>query len=93
MRSFSLYVLNIYNTAFVIVLFGLFYTNIGTIDLTIDIMTMLSLLSVVPLTYFYSERIFTVETSREKVLILEEETGEIRNKVDALLLIKSLDGG
>jgi len=73
---------------FVIVLFGLFYTNIGTIDLTIDIMTMLSLLSVVPLTYFIQKEYLQLKQAERKVLILEEETGEIRNKVDALLVNK-----
>lgn len=73
---------------FVVVLFGLFYTNIGTIDMTIDIMTMISLFSVVPLTYFLQREYLELKQAEKKVLILEEETEEIHSKVDALLLNK-----
>lgn len=51
-------------------------------------MTMLSLLSVVPLTYFIQKEYLQLKQAERKVLILEEETGEIRNKVDALLVNK-----
>ena len=75
-------------TLFVVVLFGLFYTNIGTIDLTIDIMAMLSLFSIIPLTYFLQKEYLQLKQAERKVLILEEETGDIKSKVDALLLNK-----
>lgn len=73
---------------FVIVLLGLFSPNIGSIDLTIDIVTMVSLFSVVPLTYFLQKEYLQLKQAEKKVLILEEQSRELKNKVDEVLMNK-----
>jgi len=73
---------------FALTLVGLFMPNVGSIDLTIDLITMIALLSVVPITYFLQREYLQLKQAEKKVLILEEETNEIKNKVDALLLNK-----
>ena len=70
---------------FVIVLLGLFAPNIGSIDLTIDIITMISLFSVVPLTYFLQKEYLRLKQSENKVLVLEEERQKLENTVDEVL--------
>ena len=73
---------------FALTLVGLFMPNVGSIDLTIDLITMIALLSVVPITYFLQREYLQLKQAEKKVLILEEETNEIKNKVDALLVNK-----
>lgn len=73
---------------FVLVLMGLFAPNIGSIDFTVDIITIVSLFSVVPLTYFLQKEYLSLKQSEKKVLILEEEKKQGTNKVDEILLNK-----
>ncbi len=70
---------------FVTTLVGLFAPNIGSIDVTLDLITVLSLFSVVPVTYFLQKEYLHLRQQEKKVLILEEETSELRNKVDEVL--------
>ena len=74
--------------AFTITLLGLFAPNIGSIDTTIDIITMLSLFSVVPLTYFLQKEYLRLKENEKKVLILDDEKRILKNKVDEVLLNK-----
>lgn len=74
--------------AFTITLLGLFIPNVGSIDTTIDIITMLSLFSVVPLTYFLQKEYLRLKENEKKVLILDDERKMLRNKVDEVLLNK-----
>lgn len=74
--------------SFTITLLGLFAPNIGSIDTTIDIITMLSLFSVVPLTYFLQKEYLRLKENEKKVLILDDEKRVLKNKVDEVLLNK-----
>src|SRR3989344_3062956 len=62
---------------FVISLIGLFAPNIGSIDITLDFVTVLSLFSIVPITYFLQKEYLYLRQQEKKVLILEEETQEL----------------
>lgn len=73
---------------FVMVLIGLFVPNIGSIDFTVDIITVVSLLSVVPLTYFLQREYLELKQTEKKVLILEEQGKDLKNKVDEVLANK-----
>lgn len=73
---------------FVIILIGLFSPNIGSIDLTVDIITIISLFSVVPLTYFLQREYLQLKQAEKKVLILEKTGKNLKNKVDEVLLNK-----
>ncbi|KXK10241.1 MAG: hypothetical protein UZ22_OP11002000886 [Microgenomates bacterium OLB23] len=70
---------------FVITLIGLFAPNIGSIDVTLDFITVASLFSIVPITYFLQREYLYLRQQERKVLILEEETENLRNKVDEVL--------
>lgn len=74
--------------AFVLVLVGLFIPNIGSIDSTVDIITVISLLSVVPLTHLLQREYLQLKQTEKKVLILEEKGKEMKNKVDEVLANK-----
>lgn len=73
---------------FVLALVGLFIPNIGSIDIMIDVITLLSLFSVVPLTYFLQKEYLSLKESENKVLILESERGDIKNQAEEVLLNK-----
>jgi hypothetical protein len=66
-------------------LVGLFSPNIGSIDITLDFITIMSLFSIVPITYFLQKEYLYLRQQEKKVLILEEETQDLRNKVDEVL--------
>ncbi len=70
---------------FVITLVGLFSPNIGSIDVTLDFITIMSLFSIVPITYYLQKEYLYLRQQEKKVLILEEETQDLRNKVDEVL--------
>lgn len=70
---------------FVITLVGLFAPNIGSIDVTLDFITVVSLFSIVPITYFLQKEYLYLRQQERKVLILEEETEVLKNKVDEVL--------
>lgn len=74
--------------AFALVLTGLFVPNIGSVDLTVDLITVLSLLSVVPLTHFLQHEYLQLKQTEKKVLILEEKGRDLKNKVDEVLANK-----
>ncbi len=73
---------------FVLVMLGLFLPNVGSIDLTVDIITMVSLVSVVPLTHFLQKEYLQLKQTQKKVLILEEKSKDLKNKVDEVLMNK-----
>ncbi len=70
---------------FVMTLVGLFAPNIGSIDIVLDLITILSLFSIVPITLFLQKEYLYLRQQEKKVLILEEETQDLHNKVDEVL--------
>ncbi|MGB4966438.1 MAG: hypothetical protein WBO77_05020, partial [Microgenomates group bacterium] len=70
---------------FVLTLIGLFIPNIGSIDVTLDMITVFSLFSIVPITFFLQKEYLRLREQDKKVLILEEETSDMRNKVEEVL--------
>lgn len=66
-------------------LVGLFIPNIGSIDITLDFITIMSLFSVVPITFFLQKEYLYLRQQENQVLILQEETQVLRNKVDEAL--------
>lgn len=73
---------------FVLVLVGIFLPNVGSIDFTVDIVTLLSLSSVVPLTYYLQKEYLHLKQAEKKILILEEYRKAPRNRVDEVLTNK-----
>src|SRR3990167_3294972 len=70
---------------FASILSFLFFPNIGSIDVGFDIVTLLSLFSMVPITYFLQKEYLRLKESENKVLILERENQKYKNKVDEVL--------
>ncbi len=70
---------------FIMTLVGLFIPNIGSIDITLDFITIMSLFSVVPITFFLQKEYLYLRQQENQVLILQEETQVLRNKVDEAL--------
>ncbi len=70
---------------FVAVLSFLFLPNVGSIDLSFDIVTLLSLFSMVPLTYYLQKEYLHLKESEKKVLVLERENQKYKNKVEEVL--------
>lgn len=70
---------------FVSVLTLLFLPNVGSIDLGFDIVTLMSLFSMVPLTYYLQKEYLHLKESEKKVLILEKENIQYKNKVEEVL--------
>lgn len=66
-------------------LVGLFAPNIGSIDIVLDLITITSLFSIVPITFFLQKEYLRLRQQEKKVLILEEESQDLRNKVDEVL--------
>ena len=71
--------------AFVSMLCLLFLPNVGSIDLSFDIVTLLSLFSMVPLRFYLQREYLRLKESEKKVLILERENQKYKNKVEEVL--------
>jgi hypothetical protein len=61
------------SSLFVATLVIVFIPNIGSIDTTWDILTLVSLLLVIPLAYFLREEYLHLKENEKKILILEKE--------------------
>ncbi len=70
---------------FVMTLVGLFAPNIGSIDIVLDLITIMSLFSIVPITFFLQKEYLRLRQQEKKVLILEEESQDLHNKVEEVL--------
>lgn len=73
---------------FVVVLIGIFLPNVGSIDFSLDFVTVLTLASVVPLTHFLQTEYLHIKQTENKILILKDEEKTIRNQVDHVLANK-----
>lgn len=66
----------------------LFLPNVGSIDLSFDLITLVSLLSMVPLTLYLQRVYLHLKESEKKVLILERENMQYKSKVEEVLANK-----
>jgi len=82
------YVFFICNIAICACFSGAFHAKRWLIDFTVDVITIISLVSVVPLTYFLQKEYLDLKQTEKKVLILEEDSKELKNKVDEVLTNK-----
>lgn len=70
---------------FALVLIGIFLPNLGRLDILFDALTLLSLLLVLPLTYFLRREYLRLRENDKKILILESENKKYRSKVEEIL--------
>ena len=70
---------------FITVLSVLFLPNLGIHNLSYNIVTLLSLFSVVPLTFFLQKEYLNLKESEKRVLVLEEQNQVYKSKVDEAL--------
>lgn len=71
--------------SFILVLIAILLPQIGDINTNFDIVSVLSLLLIVPLAYFLSHTYLKVKEREKKILILENERKNLESKVDELL--------
>lgn len=97
---FSLYLLTIllafvfYPTislSFVVTLVGLFSLNIGEVDLAYDFLVVLSLLTVIPLSFYLKKEYLRIKEGEKKILVLKKEGKAPQGKVEEILSNKVND--
>ncbi len=71
--------------SFIIVLVAILLPNISDVNASFDIITVISLLLIVPLSYFLSRTYLKVKEKEKKILILETENKLYSGKVEELL--------
>lgn len=71
--------------SFVLVLVAILLPNLGEVRSDFDIVTVLSLLLIIPLSYFLSDTYLKVKEKEKKILILEHEKRTYKSKVEELL--------
>ncbi len=71
--------------AFVAVLVILFSFSIGEVDLAYDFMVVLSLVTVLPLSYFLRKEYIRLKQASKEILILEEQKKAYQGKVEEIL--------
>lgn len=74
--------------SFVLVLVAILLPNFGEVRADFDIVTILSLFLIIPLSYFLSNTYLRVKEKEKKILILEHENNAYKSKVDELLANK-----
>lgn len=70
---------------FVAMLIGLLLPNVGSIDVGLDILTLLSLVFIVPLSFFLHREYLHLKEKENKILILKEEQKKFRTLVHEVL--------
>lgn len=70
---------------FVVILIFLFSPNIGSVDFTLDLLTIMSLLFIIPLIYFLRLEYLKLKESEKKILILKEENKKFRDILSEVL--------
>ncbi|MDO8497463.1 MAG: hypothetical protein Q7S61_02860 [bacterium] len=70
---------------FVAMLIGLLLPNVGSIDVGLDILTLLSLVFIVPLSFFLHKEYLHLKEKENKILILKEEQKKFRTLVHEVL--------
>lgn len=73
------------STLFVGLLIALFLPNMGSIDLVLDILTLLSLFFIIPLTYFLRLEYLRLKESEKGILILKEENKKFKTTLSEIL--------
>jgi len=76
------------SSLFVATLVVVFIPNVGSIDATWDVLTLISLLLVIPLTYFLREEYLHLKENEKKILILEREKARYGSRADEVLANK-----
>lgn len=71
--------------SFILVLIGVLLPNIGSISSGLDLVSLLSLLLMVPLSYFLRREYLRRIEREKKILILQEEHKTFENKVEEIL--------
>lgn len=71
--------------SFVLVLVAILLPSMGEVRTDFDIVTVLSLLLIIPLSYFLSHTYLKVKEKEKKILILENEKRTYKSKVEELL--------
>jgi len=73
---------------FILVLMGVFLPNVGSIDFSLDFVTLFTLAGTVPLTYYLQNEYLHLKQTENKILILKDEKKVIHNQVDHVLANK-----
>lgn len=76
------------SVAFIITLVVLFSFNIGEIDLAYDFLIVLSLLTVIPLTFYLKKEYLRLKEAEKEILVMKKEEKVYENKVEELLANK-----
>lgn len=84
---FNPYISALFISIFVII----FLPNIGSIDITWDVFTIISMILIIPLTGFLRKRYLELKENEKEILILEEENKKYKNIVEELLGNKVID--
>ncbi len=79
------------SVAFILTLTGLFSFDIGTIDIAYDYLTVLSLLSVIPLTFYLRKEYLRLREAEKEILVIRKDEKVYQNKVEDLLANKVND--
>lgn len=91
---FSLYLLGIYlsfvyspavGAGFIGILIGLFSLSIGEIDLAYDFMVVLSLFTVIPLSFYLRKHFLRIKEMEKEILILKNNKEKYLNEIDSVL--------
>ncbi|HLD26454.1 MAG TPA: hypothetical protein VJB63_00635 [Patescibacteria group bacterium] len=79
------------SVAFILTLTGLFSFDIGTIDIAYDYLTILSLLTVIPLTFYLRKEYLHLKEAEKEILVIRKDEKVYQNKVEDLLANKVND--
>lgn len=76
------------SSLFVIVLLALFLPNVGSIDTILDMLVLLSLVAIIPLTYFLRNEYLRLRENEKKILVLEQEKNKYKDVLEQVLANK-----
>lgn len=79
------------SVAFVLTLSALFSFDIGTIDIAYDYLTVLSLLTVIPITFYLRKEYLSLKEAEKTILVIRKDEKVYQNKVENLLANKVND--
>ena len=74
--------------SFAVTLVGLFSLNIGEVDLAYDFLIVLSLLSVIPLSFYLKKEYLRLKEAEKKILVLEKDGQISTTKLEEILANK-----
>ncbi len=76
------------STLFIIVLLALFLPNVGSIDTVLDMLLLMSLAAIIPLTYFLRNEYLRLKENEKKILVLEQEKAHFKDTLEEVLANK-----